>query len=191
MTKTKKSVAKVEPSATPRARTPLLAGQRRPGVSFHLPPKMAGAIEACGKSGEDGTTFAVLSRRFGPQTPTTLLLLGFLELDADQKFRVSPASEEWMKVHRSYRTSSDVPGTRQANDLSAEREQHVLKLCQAPKDYEAVTRVCGDVSILFLIEAEMVDWVAPNGEKRPVWQRGEGRLQTTEKGMDFLSSQKR
>jgi hypothetical protein len=151
---------------------------------------MAGAVEHCQKNGDAGADYSTLSRRFGPQAPTTLLLLGFLELGADERFRYSSRSDEWMHAHRGFRKGVNLPGFRQEDDLRAEREQHVLKLCQAPKDYEAVTRFCGDVSTLQLLEEEMLSWAFPKGEKRLAWQDGEGRLRTTNKGLDFLANRK-
>jgi hypothetical protein len=173
-----------------RARTPLLAGQRRPGISFRLPTKMAKAVEHCQEKGAAGADYPTLSRRFGPQAPTPLLFLGFVELGADQHFRYASRSDEWMTAHRAYRKAVELPGFRQNDDLRAERERHVLKLCHAPKDYEAVTRICGDVSKLQLLEEEMLGWVPPQGGKWLAWQTGEGRLRTTDKGLEFLANRK-
>ena len=191
MAKAKKSAEKSTVVIISRVRVPLLVGQRRPGISFRLPTKMAGALDHCRQKGEAGESYAILGRRFGPQAPTTLLLLGFLELDDDSQFLYSVDSDDWMKAHRAFRKGPDLPGFRQEEDMRAEREHHVLKLCQSPRDYEVVTRICGDVSTLQLLEEEMLCWVPPPGEKRLTWQRGEGRLRTTPKGIESLESQKR
>ena len=190
MAKIKTPLKKSEVAAISRSRTPLLAGQRSPGISFRLPPKMAKAVQHCQDQGEAGADYPTLSRRFGSQAPTTLFLLGFVELGADLHFRYASGSDEWMNAHRGYRKSADLPGFRQEDDLRAEREHHVLKLCHVPRDYEVVTRLCGDVSALQLLEEEMLTWVPMPGEKKLAWQRGEGRLRTTEKGMEFLASRK-
>ena len=174
--KLSKSAAKAD---LPRARkmsTPLLAGQRKPSGSFRLPPKMAGAIEHCQKNGEAGVDHATLARRFGQHAPTTLLLLGFLEVGPDEQFRFAVAGEEWMEAHRKTVHAS---GNSKEHDLRGERERQAVILCQHPRGYDAVTKICGDVSTLFLIEEQLLQWVAKPGEKRLVWQGGKGQLQST------------
>ena len=186
----KKPATKLKPASPPRAGNILLDGERAPGSAFRLPPKMAKAVEFCQQNSESGATFPVLSRRFGAHAPTTLLLLGFLEVGDDQQLRYAEASQGWMTAHNGYRKASDAARTRQADDLRAEREKQVLKLCQRPRDYDTVTRLCGDVSTLQLIEDELLAWVSRQGEKREPWQTAEGRLKTTDMGMDSLTSRK-
>src|SRR5205085_7422584 len=98
---------------------------------------------------------------------------------------------EWMDAHHRYRKSPQLPSTRQADDLRAEREKQALKLCQRPRSYESITRVCGDVSTLHLIEEQLLHWVAlPRQKRKWVWQSGQGQLQLTEKGHDFLTNRR-
>ena len=165
-------------SATSRPRkvsVPLLAGQRKPSGSFRLPPKMAGAIEHCLKNAESGVDHNALARKFGPQAPTTLMLLGFLEVGPDENFRCAALGEEWMEAHHK---TVKAPGLSKEYDLRGERERQAVILCQHPRGYEAVTKICGDVSTLFLIEEGFLQWVAKPGEKRQVWQVGKGQLQS-------------
>lgn len=175
-TKSAKPVSKAVSTRVRKTGTPLLAGQRKPSGSFRLPPKMAGAVEHCQKNAEAGVDHTTLARRFGPQAPTTLLLLGFLELGPDDHFRYAAAGDEWMDAHRK---TINAPGSQKEHDLRGERERQAVILCQHPRGYDAVTKICGDVSTLFLIEEQLLQWVAKPGEKRLVWQGGKGQLQST------------
>jgi hypothetical protein len=170
---------------------PLLAGQRRPGLGFRLPPKLAAAADFCRDSGKQGADYSTLNRRFGPHAVPTLLLLGFLERGADEHYRVTSAGDPWIDAHHQFRKGPELPGNRQAEDLSAEREKQALKLCQRPRTYESITRVCGDVSTLHLIEEQLLQWVSTAGAKRRPWQSGPAQLHLTEKGLEFLTSQRR
>lgn len=175
-TKSGKAAGKTASTRVRKTSTPLLAGQRKPSGSFRLPPKMALAVEYCQKSAEAGVDHATLTRRFGPHAATTLLLLGFLELGPDDHFHYATGGDEWLEAHRKTVSAS---GNQKEHDLRGERERQAVILCQHPRGYDAVTKICGDVSTLFLIEEQLLQWVTKPGEKRLVWQGGKGQLQST------------
>jgi hypothetical protein len=195
MMKSPKSAA-VSVTAVPmitahQAPTPLLAGRRRPGVSFRLPPKLAGAVEYCRRRADAGVDRTTFAGRFGRQAAGTLLLLGFLEWGADGQFRYASAADEWMDAHHRYRAGPELPSSRQSDNLCAERERQALKLCQRRRSYESITKVCGDVSTLHLIEEDLLEWVSwpAEGKQRP-WKLGQAQLQLTDTGHEFLAGQR-